>query len=583
MPLDAICLEALVDELRDQIVGARIDKVFQPERDELGLALRGQNGNVRLLISANPSNARVHITQQSRENPSAPPMFCMLMRKHLVGARIMEITQPPAERVVQFHVDVNDEMGERVRRVLVAELMGRHSNLILVDAENRIIDCLKRVDHEMSEMRPVLPGLFYHLPPAQTKADPHDLASWRSRWADADGTDAIESWMVREFSGLSPLVARELLFQTTGQTALRFCEMTAEARQTLLGNLEKYVYALQQKIFEPCLLMDGDTPTQFSYVPILQYGDRFTRSAPETFSELLDVYFTRRDAAEHRQKRAAGLRKTVQNALDRTKRKLALQASEYAATLNREHLRVCGDLLMANLHTLKRGQPVAIVQDFYDPETPMVEIPLNVTLSPQQNAAKYYKDYTKAKTAQEVLQLHMEKGRTDVVYLESVLEAIERVTGESDINEIREELSQTGFLPQIKGKKKGPAPSKPLVFRSTTGMMIYVGRNNRQNDELTLKTADKTDMWLHVQKIAGSHVIINCEHQTPDDKTLEEAAILAATHSQGKNGQKVPVDYTAVKNVKKMSGGKPGMVIYDKFQTVFVDPSTALAETLRVK
>lgn len=527
MPLDAICLSAVVNELQS-LVGGKVDKVFMPEKDELGLAIRSSMGNVRLLISITQGSARLHLTSISRANPQTPPMFCMLLRKHLVGGRITDIMQPPNERIVQLHFDVTDEMGERVKRILAVELMGNNTNIVLIDSEGRIIDCVKRVEGDAK--RPVLPGLFYRLPEA------------------------------RQGLGLSPLISRELEYQGI---SLDILEMR-----------------VKENDFTPVMLLEGDKPKDFSFMQIKQYEGLYTARVFEGFSEMLDTFYTQRDVTSSLQRRASGLRKIASNALERTRRKLVLQNEEYAATLNRERLRQFGDLLMANLGNISRGDSTALVQDFYGEDGAMVDIKLNVTLSPQQNAAKYYKEYTKAKNAQEMLSKMFVKGEQDIEYLESVMDSLDKIRSEQDIEDIRDELEHTGLLPKSKGKKKISKPAQPLTFRSDSGVTIYVGRNNRQNDELTLKTAAKTDTWLHTQKIAGSHVIISCKGETLDDATLEQAAILAATFSQGKKGQKVPVDYTLVKYVKKAAGGKPGLVIYDKFKTVFVDPSEELAKRL---
>jgi len=528
MPLDAICLSAVVDELQP-LIGGRADKIYQPERDELGLAVRCSLGNVRLLISAGQGSARIHLTTQTRPNPQTPPMFCMLLRKHLVGGRITAIIQPPNERIVQLHFEVTDELGERVKRVLAVEMMGNTTNIVLIDHENRVLDCVKRVEGDAK--RPVLPGLFYRLPEE------------------------------REF-GLSPLISRELEYQNI--------------------SIDTLGETVNQKCFTPFMLLKDGKPKDFSFMPIKQYKGLYTGEIYPGFSELLDAFYTRRDAAASLQRRSSSLRKIASNALERTRRKLVLQNEEYAATLNRERLRQYGDLLMANLGNISRGDKIAKVEDFYSTDGAAAEIKLNITLSPQQNAARYYKEYAKAKTAQEKLTELIKQGELDMEYLESVLDSLDKINSERDIEDIRDELEQTGLLPRSKSnKKKTDKPAPPLTFRSDSGMMIYVGRNNRQNDELTLKTAAKTDIWLHTQKIAGSHVIISCKDKILDDITLEQAAILAATFSQGKKGQKVPVDYTQVKYVKKAGSGKPGLVIYDRFKTVFVDPSEELADRLK--
>ena len=527
MPLDAIFIGAVVDELQP-LVGGRVDKLHQPERDELILAVRCALGNVKLLISAAQGGARIHLTSQSRPNPQTPPMFCMLLRKHLVGGRITGLYQPPNERIVQLRFEVTDELGERAERVLAVEMMGSSTNIALIDHEGRVIDCVKRAEGDAK--RPMLPGLFYRLP------EPRDF-------------------------GLSPLIARELEHQGISVDALKA--------------------TVNDKTFTPFMLLKDGKPKDFSFMPVRQYDGLYTGEMYGSFSELLDAFYTRRGMEAALHKKASSLRKTVSNTLERTRRKLVLQNEEYAVTLNRERLRQYGDLLMANLGSIARGDEIARVADFYGDGD--AEIKLDVRLSPQQNAAKYYKEYAKAKTAQNKLTEQIKRGELDAEYLESVLDSLDKIASESDIEDIRGELEQTGVLPKPAARKKAAdRPSRPMAFRSGGGMMIYIGRNNRQNDELTLKTAAKTDIWLHTQKIAGSHVIVSCGGRQIDDVTLGQAAILAATYSQGKKGQKVPVDYTQVKYVRKAAGGKPGLVIYDKFRTVFADPSEELAERLRI-
>ena len=581
MPLDAICLEAVVNELRGLLAGGRVDKVFQPERDEVGLAVRTPaSGNIRLLISANPSNCRIHITRKTRENPAVPPMFCMLLRKHMTGARITGLTQPPRERAVILELDASNELGERVKRTLIAELIGRHSNIILADEHERVIDCMKRVDLKMSEQRPVLPGLFYRLPPGQDKADPRDPEAWRARLELAPPTEPADKWICGNMAGVSPVVARELCFRAFGQTSPRFEEL--RELEPLMGVISGFTELLRRGDFSPFLLRDGARPKEFSYMPIRQYGELYSEHGAHDFSELLDAFFTERDMLEHRQRNASNLRKTAQNALDRARRKMALQNDELEAAQNRERLREFGDLLTANFHTIRRGDHKAVVTDFFSPEPRDIEIPLDERLSPQQNAEYYYKQYKKSKHAQIILQEHINKGKIEIQYLESVLDALERVSGDADISELRDELAAGGYI-KVTAKRAAPKYTRfePLKFKSTSGLSIYVGRNNRQNDTLTLKTADKNDIWLHVQKIPGSHVIIDCGGAPPDYEALEQAAIIAAVYSQARGGVKIPVDYTQVKYVKKMAGGKPGMVIYDKFKTLTVDPDMELADKLR--
>lgn len=586
MPLDAICLTALVSELRDAVVGARIDKIHQPERDEILLALRSPTqGNVRLLLTANPAHPRLQLTRAGRENPAAPPMFCMLLRKHLSGGRILSLLQPPMERVVDLELEALDELGTRVIRHLVLEAMGRHSNLILTDQEGRIVDCLRRVDADMSARRQVLPGLFYRLPPAQDKRDP--LSTGQEELAallqQAPEEKKAADWLLDTFGGVSPLIARELAFRAAGDVDARLCQPGCVSG--LMAAFDGLTTTVKEKNFAPYLLLKGDKPSDFSFQPILQYGPSAELRREESFSQLLDDFYAARETAERVRQRGQDLIRAVTNARDRTARKLQNQARELAATADRERWRQLGDLLTSSLHLLRRGMTTFRTVDYYDPEGAEVDIRLDPLLTPQQNAARYYRDYNKAKNAEHYLTEQIEKGRRELDYLESVLEAVSRAEGERDLQEIRQELTDTGYLKKSRSGKKPEKRqvSKPMEFRSTAGLRISVGRNNTQNDQLTLKTAFKSDLWLHTQKIHGSHVILWTEGREPDKQSVTEAAILAAYYSQAREGKNVPVDYTPVKYVKKPSGGRPGMVIYETYSTAYVTPDGELARRLRVK
>lgn len=538
MALDAICLSAVVEELRGTLVGGKIDKVYQPGRDEVILAARGAGKNVKLLLSANPSHPRLHLTEAVRENPAEPPMFCMLLRKHLTGARILELEQPSLERVVVFILECLDELGDRVERKLVLEAMGRRANLILLDGEGRITDCLRRVDTDMSAQRQILPGMFYHLPAPRP--------------------------------GVPPLVGRELEFQ--GRAA----------------DLEA-VYALEKVVRagggRPFLLLREGKAVDFSFMPILQYGPGTELREYETFSHLLDDFYATREDARRMGQKEQELLKLVARARERTARRTAQQELELAATADRERKRELGDILTSNLHVMERGMGHIRLADFYDPEGGQVDIKLDPLLSPQQNAAKYYKEYNKAKTAQRVLAEQIGKGGRELAYLDSVLENITLAEGERDLQEIRQELMETGYLrrpAKVRGREK-TVTGKPMEFRSSAGLRISVGKNNSQNDLLTAKLAGKTDLWFHTQKIHGSHVILWTGGEEPDAQSLAEAAALAAYFSQGREGRKVPVDYTPVRFVKKPAGARPGMVVYTTYQTAVVDPDGDLARRLRSK
>ena len=587
MPLDALCLSGVVHELQNALSGAKIDKIYQPGRDEVVLALRAPAGNVKLLLSANPSHPRAHLTQISRENPDKPPMFCMLLRKHLAGARLLELVQPPMERVVDLRLEALDELGDRVERRLVLEAMGRHSNLILLDGEGRIMDCLRRVDSDMSARRQVLPGLFYRLPPAQEKLDPSSLdrAALESALAAAPEESQADKWLLDTFGGLSPLICRELAFRAGGATDARLHQMGEGGRSRLLDELEGLLRSVQENSFTPVMLEKEGHPSDFTFQPISQYGPAVSCVPFPSFSALLDRFYEQRENQERVRQRGQDLIRSVTNARDRAARKIGLQEQELAATRDRERLRQFGDIITSNLHAMEKGMSRLTAADFYDPEGPQIHIPLDPLLTPQQNAAKYYKEYNKAKTAESILTLQLEKGRRDLDYLNSVLEAIALAEGERDLQEIRQELTDTGYLRRpSKARDRGKrVASKPMEFRSSSGLRISVGKNNTQNDLLTTKQAFKSDLWFHTQKIHGSHVILWTEGGQPDLTSIQEAAQLAAWFSQGRESGKVAVDYTPVKYVKKPGGARPGMVVYTTYETAYVAPDGELARRLRVK
>ena len=578
MPLDAVCLSGVVRELRGAVLGLRIEKVQQPARDLVILSLRGGR---RLLLCAGASQARIHLTGAARENPAAPPMFCMLLRKHLGGGRLSGLEQPALERVVILTIDVVDELGEPGQRRLVLECMGRHSNLILLDGQGRIIDCLRRVDLEMSEQRQVLPGLFYRLPPAQEKADPLSTgeADFRRLLSGANPEQEAASFLLDAFFGLSPLACREIACRAGVETLL-----TPEGREALCAAFFDWQQLVRDEAFRPCLLLRDGRPADFSYLPLLQYGSSAQAQEWDAFSPMLDAFYETREQAERLRQRGQDLQRAASNARDRARRKLALQEKEYAQTQDRDRLRICGELITANLHRMERGQSVLRAQNYYDPDCLETDIPLDPLLTPQQNAARYFKQYHKAKTAEGYLSGQMAIARRERDWLESVLDELSRAETEQDFADIRRELREAGLLKGAAPGKKEPrrAPSKPRAFRSSGGLRILVGRSNTQNDQLT-RDAFKSDYWFHTQRIHGSHVILCCEGAEPDRQSMTEAAMLAAWFSQGRAGGQVAVDYTQVRNVKKPGGARPGMVVYDPYQTAYVTPDEALVKALAEK
>lgn len=571
MPLDAVCLTGVVRELNDALLNRRVEKVQQPARDQVVLTFRGGK---KLLLCAGASQARIHLTKLSRENPSAPPMFCMLLRKHLSGGKLVSVVQPSLERAVILTLEVMDELGEPGVRRLAVECMGRYSNLILLDGQGRIIDCLRRVDMEMSEKRQVLPGLFYRLPPAQEKADPLaiDPAGFDRLLSRANPEREAGAFLLDSFFGLSPLVCREIAFRSG-------CGPVCERPKALRDAFFHWQEQVNAGYFAPSMLSRGGKPSDFSYFPILQYGGDMENRPWESFSLMLDAFYETRERLERVRQRGQDLYKTASNARDRARRKLALQEKEYAQTQDRDRLRVCGELITANLYRMERGEAVLHAQNYYAEDCPDIDIPLDPLLTPQQNAARYFKLYNKAKTAEKYLVEQMALARRERDWLESVLDELSRAETEQDFNDIRRELQDAGYGkgPGKKEPKRGA--SRPRTFRSSGGFRILVGRSNTQNDQL-VRESFKTDYWFHTQRIHGSHVILRTEGREPDERSMVEAAALAAYFSQGREGGQVAVDYTQVRNVKKPNGARPGMVVYDPYQTAFVAPSEAIVKAL---
>ena len=566
MAFDAYFLTAVLEEVREKCIGARIDKIHQPSRDTLILHLHSREFRTKLLFAANPTAPRLHLTTASPENPAEPPMFCMLLRKHLMGAKLSEVTQIPMERCATFTFDCTDEMGFPVQKRLVAELMGRTCNLYLLSPEGRIIDCLRRIGLDESAKRAALPGLNYQEPEAITKENPTVAENYVNFFA-GPGADLISDRLMDSFGGLSPLVCREAALFAAGSTDAR---PDPRDEDDIAGKLQLF---FQEHLNHPkpyyYALPDG-TPKQFAFCPIRQYG---SCQEAESFGQLLDMYYTVRDRKDAMRQKSQAVRKTVQNLCTRLTRKLAIQEKELEATYDRERLRQLGDIVTANIHKIVKGQTLIQCEDFYDEDMKVIDIPISPILSPQQNAAKFYKDYTRMKNAEKELTKQIELGENELYYLKSVLEELNRAQTDAELEEIKRELQDGGYLRADAGKKKmkqGKVP--PMRFESTDGYPIYVGRNNRQNEELTFRLARKDDIWCHASKVHGSHVIISCGGTTPPDDTITQAAQLAAYYSETSGGQNIPVDVTPVKQVRKIPNGKPGMVIYHTYKTVIANP-----------
>ncbi len=577
MAFDGLVVRALALELSEKLNNARLDKVYQPEGDELLLAFHGPNGNYKLTLSANASIPRICLAEETKENPMVAPMFCMLLRKHLTSAHVTKVRQPGLERLLAIDLETRNELGDKVEKTLIIEIMGRHSNIILLDENGKVADSIKRIDFSVSSKRQILPGLPYELPPAQDKIDPLSCSLEELLAALPDESEPVcaDKAILSAFLGISPLVAREISFRALGeadyQGALSYSQKLdiATTMQTLLAPLKDGEPT-------PCYLTDSQTDKlmEFSAVPITQYGASATLHSEDSMGILISRFYRERDKKEQMTRRSANLTKLVSNHIERCAKKLALQEAELADTERKEEWRQFGELITANLYQMEKGMENIRVQNYFDESLPMVTIPLDNTLTPAANAQKYYKKYTKAKTAAEELEKQMKAAREELAYLESVEEALARAENTALLAQIGDELAEEGYIRRNGNpKKKKDAPASPMELKTQDGFTLLIGKNNRQNDYLTCRLAQNKDLWFHTKNIPGSHGVLRYEQNRPfTDEAILEAAACVAYFSKAKESAQVPVDYTEIKNVKKPSGAKPGFVIYTTNQTVYVTP-----------
>ena len=581
MALDGAFLFAVKNEL-SCLIGGRIEKIHQPSREEIIISIRTRQGSKKLYISANAGSARVHITQKNVDNPQTPPMFCMLLRKRLGNGKLLNIRQDGLERILFFDFECVNELGDIVTITLACEIMGRCSNLIII-SDGKIVDSIKRVDSEMSRERMVLPNMTYSLPPKNDRlnfleAEPQQIIQKLSENSQAELSKAL----IRVFEGISPVLAREWTFfagrgeyldgNVSGDQLDRLLFIIKRTREQLLNNECCFTVASTKE----GLLKD------FSFIRLSQFGNLMYTKEISSASELLDYFYFERDSAIRTKQRANDLFKLLVNLTERISRRMAVQREELSACADRDYYKLCGDLISANMYRIKKGDRIASVENFYDENYPTIEIKLDVRKTPSQNAQYYYGEYKKSVTAEQKLTEQISKGEEELQYLDSVVDSLTRATSENDIIQLRLELREQGYIKSVNGKAKPPKALPPIEYRSTDGFTILVGRNNCQNDKLSLKFAEKSDIWLHTQNITGSHVIIVTEGATPPDSTLEQASVIASVNSKGRDSNLVPVDYCFAKYVKKPSGAKPGKVIFTNYKTVFVKPDTELEKSLRV-
>lgn len=582
MAFDAGMVCAIANELNTVLVGGKIEKVFMPEKDEMHLLIHSGRESRRLLISASSANPRILITDSTKENPSVPPMLCMQLRKHLTGGRITQIVQMEFERVIKIEIECYDELGFLTKKILYFEIMGKHSNIIFCDADNKILNAVRPVDFSVSLLRQILPGIPYELPPKQDKLNPLDI----NREAFFRAVEAFPSerptdkFITDTFIGISALIAREIAFRTAGSAsgALSSCDT-----DKLWFYFTDVINCIKAKDFTPTLLLKNDgsnVPFEYAFCEIRQYETAAVVRKCESFSRLLDEFFSVRDKNDRIKQRSQDIFHLLCNTQNRLLKKIEIQQAEIADCSDMEKMKLYGDLITQNIYAVKRGDKVAHCVNYFDESCPTVEIPLDVRLSPSQNAQKYYKAYNKKKSAKSILAHQLENAHRELEYIDTVFDSLTRAQNERDLDEIREELSVWGYAKRIKSNLKMAQKPKKIIISELTspnGYKILMGKNNIQNDYLTTQIAQKWDYWFHVKDFPGSHVVLCTDGDEPPAEDFTYAAALAADNSKAKGGVNVGVDYALIKNVKKPSGSKPGYVIYDDYWTAYVTPDKVLA------
>ena len=584
MALDGAFLYAVKSEL-EPLISGRVEKIHQPSREEIIISIRTRQGSKKLYISANAGSARVHVTEMSVDNPQTPPMFCMLLRKRLGCGKLVGIRQIGLERVLYLDFECVNELGDVVMITLACEIMGRCSNIIIISDEGKVIDSIKRVDEEMSRERMVLPGMKYTMPPKDDRlnfltAEPDEITAKLREVNPSELSKAL----IRVFEGISPVLAREWTFFAGRGVHLESDTISGDQLDRLLFAVKRTREQLING--ECCFSAVSDKEGQlkdFSFIRLSQFGTLMYTKEIGSASELLDYFYSERDRSARTKQRANDLFKLLVNLTERTSRRIAVQREELSACAEKEQHKLYGDLISANIYRIKKGDSSALLENYYDENCPTVEVKLDVRKTPSQNAQHYYSEYKKAVTAENMLAVQIEKGEEELQYLDSVFDSLTRAASENDIIQLRLELREQGYIKYSGGKAKPPKALPPLEYRSSDGYTILVGRNNHQNDQLSLKFAEKSDIWLHTQSITGSHVLILTDGSTPPDTTIEEAAVIASVNSRGCNSTLVPVDYCLAKFVKKPTGAKPGKVIFTNYKTAFVRPDKETEQKLRVQ
>ena len=560
MAFDGVTMAAVVRQLKNTITDARISKIAQPEDNEILMTIHTQEGNVRLLMSADASLPLVYLTGNNKQGPLTAPNFCMLLRKHIQGGRIVSVTQPGLERIIKLEIEHLDEMGDLCRKFLIFELMGKHSNIIFVNGDGIVIDSIKRVSAAVSSVREVLPGREYFIPQTQQKADILDTDS-----IDLDNlaqAQPLFKAIYGGFTGISPVLAQELCFRADVDSDRPIEALDATQRCKITAVLKDFSQQINSGEFEPCMVYEGKKPKEFAAINLTMYNHEGAQIVEvDSVSALLEQFYREKNVVVHIRQRSADLRHIVSLALERNSKKLDLQLKQLKDTENREKYRLYGELLTAYAYQIKTGQKEVTVDNYYTNE--QISIPMDPQLTPSENAQKYYEKYNKQKRTYEALTGLIEEVKADVEHLQSIQASLDIALAEEDLIQIRQELAESGYVRKKSGNKKEKVTSKPFHYISSDGYDIYVGKNNFQNDELTFKFANGGDWWFHAKKMPGSHVILRVRQgEEVPDRAFEEAAKLAAYYSQGREQEKVEIDYVRRKEVKKPNGAKPGFVVY---------------------
>ena len=576
MALDGIVISNVVEELRSTILNGNISKIAQPEPDELLLTIKSNKKQYRLLLSAGASLPLIYLTENNKVNPASAPNFCMLLRKHLNGGKIIDITQPGLERIIHFTIEHLNELGDPCRKILTLELMGKHSNIIFRDGDT-IIDSIKKVSSQVSSVREVLPGREYFIPQTQDKADPLTVTGEDFRTLVYGKPMALAKAIYSSLTGLSPIVAQEMC-HLAGIDANRPANTLEELEQIHFYHIfSQTIELVKNKEYTPLIVLSNDEPVEFSSIPLTIYDDLQTVRY-DSISTVLEHYYASRNTITRIRQKSVDLRKIVQTALERNRKKYELQLKQLKDTEKRDKYRIYGELLNTYGYELTGGEKSFDALNYYTNE--MITIPLDAELSAQENAKKYFDKYGKLKRTYEALTGLIKETESEIEHLESVSTALDIALLEEDLAEIKEELTECGYIRRRYTGKKVKITSKPFHYISSDGYHIYVGKNNFQNEELTFRVATGNDWWFHAKKRPGSHVIVKSNNDELPDRTFEEAARLAAYYSSGRDSEKVEIDYIQKKHIKKVAGAKPGFVIYHTNYSMVIEPDIKGIEQL---